>query len=120
MLPSDPLSRPVPGSTATVIFRNYTIAISRRDSNRCVEAALGDVLVHGDRVESRIVYPREYASGTVELTLIPSSAMRWVELTYVARSIQAWLKVYDSVDMDFDVVVNEVGTVGTGRLGNVV
>lgn len=71
-------------------------------------------------MESNIDHHREYAWGTVELTIIPTSAMRWVELKYVARSIEAWLTVYDSVDMDFDVVVKGVGTVGTGRLGNIV
>lgn len=46
--------------------------------------------------------------------------MRWVDMTYLGRSLEAWLKVYDAVDMNFDVVVNGVGTVGTGRLGNVI
>lgn len=46
--------------------------------------------------------------------------MRWLELARLAKSIEVWLLVYDSVDMNFDVVVNGVGTVGTGRLANVI
>lgn len=120
VLPSDPLIRHIPGSTVTLIFRNYTITLNRVDSNQCVRAALADVFVHGDRIFSNIDYPREYAWGTVELSVFPIGTMRWVELSYTAHSIQAWLNVYDSVDMNFDVVVNGVGVVGTGRLANVI
>ncbi|KAF6225988.1 hypothetical protein HO173_012618 [Letharia columbiana] len=120
VLPSDPLFRHIPGSTVTITFRNYTITISRLDSKRCVEAALGDVLTHGDRRYTKVNTPREYAWGTVELSILPEDAMRWVELSHLVQSIQAWLKVYDSVDMNFDVLVDGVGRVGTGRLANVI
>ena len=120
VLPPDPLRRHIPGSTITIIFRNYTISISRSDSMRCVEAAFGDVLAHGDRSYNKVNTPREYAWGTVELSIFPEDAMRWIELARLAGAVEAWLKVYDSVDMNFDVVVNGVGTVGTGRLASVI
>lgn len=103
----------------TITFRNYTIPISRSDSTRCVEAAFGDVLAHGDRIYSNITHPREYVWGSVELTVFPEGTMRWIELSCLASSMEAWLRVYDSVDMNFDIVVNGVGIVGTGRLANV-
>lgn len=120
VLPTDPLRRQVPDSIAAIIFRNYTVAISLSYSKRCVEEALGDVLAHGDRIYSKIRTPRVYAWGTVELSVFPEDAMRWVELNYLAKSIGAWLMVYDSVDMNFDVTLNGVGTVGTGRLASVI
>ena len=80
---------------------------------------MGDILAHGDRTYSKVNTPREYAWGTVELSIFPEDAMRWLEMACLASAIEAWLKVYDSVDMDFDVVVNGVGTVGTGRLASV-
>lgn len=86
---------------------------------RCVEAAWGDVLTHGDRIHGKIRGPRVYAWGTVELLVFPNEVMQWIEMTFLVKSIQGWLNEYDSVDMDFDVLVNGVGTVGTGRLANV-
>lgn len=65
-------------------------------------------------------YPREYAAGRVELTIIPEATMEWVHWFHAIKSIHFWLMTYDSVDMDFDVVVDGVGTVGTGRLTNVI
>lgn len=120
VLPSDPLSRHFPGSPFTIFFRNYTISISRSDCARCVEAAYGDVFAHGDRMNSRVGSSREYAWGTVELSISPRHNMRWMEMWFVARSIKAWLKVYDAVDMNFDVLVNGLGVVGTGRLANII
>ena len=103
----------------TIVFRNYTIAISQMDSKACILAALGDVLIHRGqaRIEARL--PLEYAFGTVELSVYPSGSMRWVEMWYLVRSLHAWWEEYDSVDMNFDVVVYGTGTVGTGRLANV-
>lgn len=120
ILPSDPLSRHIPGSGFSMIFRNYTIGISRSDCVRCVEAAFGDYVAHGDRINNRIGASREYAWGTVELSVLPRENMRWAEMKYVVRSIDAWLRSYDSVDMDFDIVVNGLGIVGTGRLTSVI
>ena len=37
----------------------------------------------------------------------------------MARSLDVWLEEYDSVDLDFDVVVEGKGRVGTGRLKDV-
>ena len=119
VLPTDPLRHQIDGSNVAINFRNYTVAINRSYSMRCVEAALGDVLAHGDHIYGKIRVPRVYAWGTVELSIFPEDTMRWVELTYLAKSIQAWLRAYDSVDMNFDVMVNGVGTVGTGRLAKV-
>lgn len=119
VLPPDPLSSHIRDTDVTIIFRNYTIAISRPNANHCVEAALGDLLAHGDRTSAKIRFPREYAWGTVELTIIPGSTMQWLEWSYAVKSIQAWLRVYDCVDLNFDVVKSELGVVGTGRLANV-
>lgn len=77
-------------------------------------------MAHGDRIYKEIKYPREYAWGTVELSISPGGTMRWVEWSYAVKAIQAWLMVYDSVDMNFDIVDSEVGVIGTGRLANVV
>ena len=103
----------------TVVFRNYTIAISHMDSKACILAALGDVLIHRGqgRIEARP--PLEYAWGTVELSVNPTASMRWLDMWYLVRLLHAWWEEYDSVDMDFDVVVAGMGTVGTGRLANV-
>ena len=46
--------------------------------------------------------------------------MEWAHWFHAIKSIHLWLMTYDSVDMDFDVVVDGVGTVGTGRLTNVI
>ena len=85
-----------------------------------MEAAFGDILAHGDRTYHKVRTPREYAWGTVELSICPKDAMRWWELACLVTAIEAWLKMYDSVDMNYDVVVNGVGTVGTGRLASVI
>ena len=69
------------------------------------------------RIEARS--PLEYAFGTVELSVNPMGSMRWVEMWYLVRSLHTWWEEYDSVDMNFDVVVYGRGTVGTGRLANV-
>lgn len=45
--------------------------------------------------------------------------MRWIDWAYAVQSIRRWLLVYDSVDMDFDVVVSETRVLGTGRLASV-
>lgn len=119
VLPTDPLLRQIPGSMIGILFRNYTVAISRSYSLRCVEEVWGDVLAHGDEISGKIGTPRVYAYGTVELSIFPGDAMRWGDLRYLARSIQAWLDQYDAVDMNFDVMVNGLGTVGTGRLASV-
>ena len=103
-----------------MIFRNYTVAISRSDLIECTEAALGDILAHADQLREKIGTPREYAWGTVELTIYPRKSMQWVEFSYAVSSIRTWLNMYDSVDMDFDVMINGRGIVGTGRLGSVI
>lgn len=118
-LPRDPHSTSIPNSGVTTIFRNYTISIDRHDSVKCVEEALGDVLCHNDRIEHRIRYHREYAWGTVELTMTPGEMMRWYEWSFACRSLFAWTRVYEAVDMNFDVVVDGVGIVGTGRMADV-
>lgn len=118
-LPSDPHATSIPNSGVTTIFRNYTISISRHDSVKCAEEALGDILCHNDRLEQRIEYYREYAWGTVELTMTPGETMRWWEWSFASRSIFAWMRVYDAVDMNFDVVLDGVGIVGTGRMADV-
>ena len=64
-------------------------------------------------------FPREYAAGTVELKVVPEVKMEWAHWFHAIKSIHSWLMTYDSVDMDFDVVVDGVGTVGTGRFINV-
>ena len=76
-------------------------------------------MAHFDRIRERIDTPREYGWGTVELTIVPNSNMRWFEWAYAAQSLRRWLLVYDSVDMDFDVVVPGARIVGTGRLTSV-
>ena len=119
-LPPDPLYRPVPHTTVTIVFRNYTVPINRLSATRCIEAAVGDILTHGDTMYSGIRFPREYAWGAVELTLVPGATMRWVEWSYTVKTIHMWLRMYDSVDLNFDVVVDGVGTVGTGRLANTI
>ena len=119
-LPTDPYSHRVPGSDVTIVFRNYTIAISGSDSNRCVEEALGDALTHGDEILRKVQAAREYAWGTVELSIVPLGSMRWLDLSYAVKSLHAWLRVYDSVDLNFDIVIQGVGLVGTGRLANVI
>lgn len=118
-LPPDPYSTSVPNSGVTTIFRNYTVPISRYDAVKCAEAALGDVLCHNDRLEHRVRYHREYAWGVVELTMTPGETMRWWEWSFACRAIFAWTRVYESVDMNFDVVLDGVGIVGTGRLEDV-
>lgn len=77
-------------------------------------------MVYRDRLFDKINTPQEYAWGTVELTIFPEASMRWIEWAYAAQSIRRWLLIYDSVDMDFDVVVSETGVLGTGRLASVV
>ena len=103
----------------TIVFRNYTIAISRADSKGCITAALGDVVIHRDQGRIGARPPLEYAWGTVELSVNPTGSMRWLDLFYLVRMLHAWWEEYESVDMNFDVVVEGTGTVGTGRLGNV-
>lgn len=103
----------------TVVFHNYTIAINRVDSKACVRAALGDVLIHWGEVRIEASQPLEYAWGTVELSVNPTGSMRWLEMWYMVRLLDAWLDEYDSVDLDIDVVVEGKGTVGTGRLVDV-
>lgn len=68
----------------------------------------------------RIETAREYAWGTVELMIIPQITMRWVDWFHAIKSIREWLKLYDSVDMKFDVMIGGIGTVGTGRLASTV
>ena len=116
----DPFSHHVPDSTATIVFRNYTIAISLNACIRCTEEALGDILAHDDEMYQRIETTREYAWGTAELMIVPQITMRWVDWFNAIKSIREWLKMYDSVDMDFDVMIDMVGTVGTGRLASTV
>ena len=120
-LPPDPLTRGVPESRPmiTIVFRNYTIAISRADSKDCILAALGDVVIHRDQGRVEVSQPLEYAWGTVELSINPTGSMRWKEMLYLVRMLHAWWEEYESVDMNFDVVMEGTGTVGTGRLGNV-
>lgn len=118
-LPSDPYSISVPNSGVTTIFRNYTTSISRPDSVRCAEEALGDVLCHNDRLDHRIQYHREYTWGSVELTLTPGGIMRWREWKFASKSVFSWMRVYDAVDMNFDVVLDGIGIVGTGRIADV-
>lgn len=83
-------------------------------------AAFGDVLAHEDQMESKVDATREYAWGTVILSVFPEKTMRWVELCYAIKAVEEWLIIYDSVDLDFDVTVHKVGVVGRGRLANVV
>lgn len=52
--------------------------------------------------------------------LVPGRTMRWVEWSYAVKTIHMWLMEYDCVDLNFDVVVNGAGIVGTGRLANVI
>ncbi|CAF9933986.1 MAG: hypothetical protein ALECFALPRED_005806 [Alectoria fallacina] len=119
-LPPDPLYSPIPDTILTLVFRNYTVPINHLSATRCVEAALGDILTHGDRIYSEIRVPRDYAWGAVELMLVPGRTMRWVEWSYAVKTIHMWLMEYDCVDLNFDVVVNGAGIVGTGRLANVI
>ena len=119
-LPTDPYSRRIPNSDVTIVFRNYTIAISGSDSRRCIEEALGDVLTHGDGMHRKVQAARLYAWGTVELSIVPLGSMRWLDLSYAAKSLLAWLRDYDSVDMNLDIVIQGIGLVGTGRLANVI
>ena len=72
-----------------------------------------------DRLHSNITVPKNYQSGTVELSVIPGDAMEWMHLSQAGMLLFRWLKVYDPVDLNFDVAVDDVGIVGTGRLGNV-
>ena len=103
-----------------MIFRNYTVAISRSDAKQCADAALGDVLANSDRLQGRIGTAREYPWGTVELIIYPKEYMRWLDLSYAVRSIYEWLTLYDPVDLNFDVLIQRRGLVGTGRLANVI
>ena len=52
--------------------------------------------------------------------MVPKETMRWKEWSYASRLIYTWLRVYDSVDMNFDVVLDGVGIVGTGRLASII
>ena len=45
--------------------------------------------------------------------------MRWVDWGLSLRGLKYWLSTYEVVDLDFDVRVKGIGTVGTVRLGNV-
>ena len=76
-------------------------------------------MVYRDRLLDKINTPQEYAWGTVELTIFPGASMRWIEWAYVVQSIRRWLLMYESVDMDFDVVISETRVLGTGRLASV-
>ena len=76
-------------------------------------------MVYRDRYLDKISTPQEYAWGTVELTIVPQASMRWIDWAYAVSSLRRWLLVYDSVDMDFDVVVIGTRVLGTGRLASV-
>ena len=45
--------------------------------------------------------------------------MRWLDWGIALTGIAHWLKVYEAVDLDFDVDVNGIGAIGRGRLRNV-
>ena len=77
---------------------------------------MGDCITHSDRLYSKIAWAREYPFGTAELTMTPGKAMRWAEWWYAVRAINDWLRVYDSVDLNFDIAVDGGRIVGTGRL----
>lgn len=119
-LPTDPLSRKVSGSEVTVVFRNYTITIPRSYSRQCVKAAFGDAIAHEDRLYRQIQTLREYAWGSVELTMVPGRNMLWLHWWYAIGAISDWVASYDSVDVNFDVHVDEMGIVGTGRLAGMI
>ena len=68
----------------------------------------------------RIRTPREYAWGSVELTMIPGQMMLWVHWWYAIGALHSWVISCDSVDMNFDVEVGEMGIVGTGRLAGMI
>ena len=77
-------------------------------------------MAHEDRLNRRIQTPREYAWGSVELTMVPGQKMLWSHWWYAIAALNHWITSYDSVDMNFDVEVGEMGVVGTGYLAGII
>ena len=52
--------------------------------------------------------------------MVPGQKMLWVHWWYTVGAIYDWVASCDSVDMNFDVQVGEMGIVGTGRLAGII
>ena len=46
--------------------------------------------------------------------------MLWIHWWYTISAISSWVNTCDSVDMNFDVKVAEIGIVGTGRMAGMI
>ena len=52
--------------------------------------------------------------------MVPGSGMLWIHWWYTVAAMYEWVESRDSVDLNFDVKVGEMGIVGTGRLGGII
>ena len=52
--------------------------------------------------------------------MVPGQEMRWVHWWFSIAALRDWVLTYDSVDLDFDVQVVDLGIVGTGRLTSII
>ena len=52
--------------------------------------------------------------------MVPGQMMLWVHWWYTVAAIYDWVASCDSVDINFDIEVSEMGIVGTGRLAGMI
>ena len=52
--------------------------------------------------------------------MVPGQEMLWIHWWYAIGALHSWVISCDSVDMNFDVEVGEMGIVGTGRLAGMI
>ncbi len=116
-LPPDPSHETIKSST--VVFYDYGVRISHRDTAECLAQVLRICMEHFPDFDKLVETPQKVTVGSVELHVDPKIHFTWKLLAATEHMLAMWLEKYEHRTLKFEHWYYDIGLIATGNLSRV-